>query len=79
MIRTSIIGAENSRDINIPNEPFPLNGRMIPSLSVSMPAAAPFSTRMRRAATDKRVSAPARFAARRNASRTSDALPFMGK
>ena len=33
MIRTSIISAENSRDINIPNEPFPLNGRIIPSLS----------------------------------------------
>ena len=33
MIRTCVINAENSRDINIPNEPFPLNGRMIPSLS----------------------------------------------
>ena len=33
MIRISVISAENSRDINIPNEPFPLSGRMIPSLS----------------------------------------------
>ena len=33
MIRTGIISAENSRDINIPNEPFPLSGRIVPSLS----------------------------------------------
>ena len=33
MIRTGIISAANSRDIDLPNEPFPLNGRMIPSLS----------------------------------------------
>lgn len=33
MIRISMIGPENSQDINIPNQPFPLRGRMIPSLS----------------------------------------------
>ena len=33
MIRTSIISAENRLDINIPNDPFLLNGRIIPSLS----------------------------------------------
>lgn len=31
MIDIRIISAENQRDINIPNEPFPLFGRMLPS------------------------------------------------